>query len=370
MTRQQNNYNYMRHALELAKARLGRAWPNPAVGAVIVKNGEVVGEAATAPGGRPHAEPQALAIAGDKARGATLYVTLEPCSHFGHTPPCADTIIAAGIGRVVVACGDSNPKVAGRGIAKLRAAGIEITEDVCEAQARALNEGFFSVIERGLPFVTLKLATSADGKITYGDGKAKRITGDAARDSVHALRSNQDAILTGIGTVLADDPQLTVRLAGQEDAYSPQRVLLDSQLRCPPDARILPAWIFTSQHAEAGKAKRLAQHGAEIIRAEVDGNRLSLASVLKTLAEKGVTRLMVEAGSAMAGSFIGAGLADRVFWYRAPGDIGESGMPALQGKDLLSFMRQGDYTCTGTDALGDDMLEIYDRTTLQLATSN
>jgi diaminohydroxyphosphoribosylaminopyrimidine deaminase / 5-amino-6-(5-phosphoribosylamino)uracil reductase len=251
----------MRTALSLARRQLGQAWPNPSVGAVIIKNGDMIGQAATARGGRPHAETIAITQAGDHARGATLYVSLEPCAHQGQTPPCTQAIIDAGITCVVVACRDPNPKVNGEGIAQLKAAGIDVIEDVCHAEATDINRGFFSVITRGRPFISLKIATSQDGKITNAASKSKWITSEAARQHGHLLRSQYDAIATGIGTVLADDPLLTCRLPGMEDK-SPVRIVFDSQLRLPPTSKLVqtaaqvPVWVFTN---EINKNNRLTE---------------------------------------------------------------------------------------------------------------
>jgi diaminohydroxyphosphoribosylaminopyrimidine deaminase/5-amino-6-(5-phosphoribosylamino)uracil reductase len=353
---------HMRHALHLAESGLGRTWPNPSVGAVVVKDGTVVGTGVTAHGGRPHAEPQALAAAASAALGATLYVTLEPCAHHGQTPPCTDSIIAAGIARVVVANTDPNPKVSGKGMAQLRAAGIEVTEGVHEAEAMALNEGFFSLIKRGRQFVTLKIATSVDGKIAAAPGTATPITGKESRDAVHLLRATHDAILTGIGTVLADDPRLTSRLTGRE-ADSPQRVVMDSRLRTPPSAKILPAWIITSEKtlaAEPEKAAALREKGASLFTVALNGEYVSLSETLTKLGEKGITRLMVEAGSRLAGEFVRQKLVDRLYWFRAPMTIGNSGVPALHGMDISSITSLPPYNLRKTEHFGDDVLEIYD----------
>jgi len=288
----------MRTALSLAERNLGQTWPNPAVGALVVKNGLILGQGWTARGGRPHAETEALAQAGAQAKGAMLYVTLEPCSHQGQTPPCAAAIIKAGIATVVVACGDPNPKVAGEGIARLKKAGIEVIEHICTKEALQLNRGFFSVLEKKRPTIALKIASSADGKIS--GGKDRWITGERARSYGHLLRSRYDAIATGIETVLADDPLLTCRLPGLEDR-SPVRVLFDRKGRLPKNAKLQPQWVFTSPLSEA----------------------------LEFLTEKGITRLLVEAGTTLSTAFLQNGLVDRIYWFRAPVVIGEKGMPAL-----------------------------------------
>lgn len=353
---QPHDIAHMQHALRLAARGLGRTWPNPTVGAVVMKDGAVAAVGVTARGGRPHAETEALTMAGPKARGATLYVTLEPCAHTGKTPPCTEAIIAAGIVRVVVACADINPKVSGRGFAQLRAAGIEVAEGVCEAEARALNEGFFSVMKRGRPFITLKVATSLDGKITVARGESRWITGEASRREVHALRASHDAVMTGIGTVLADDPQLTCRLPGRE-ADSPQRVVLDGGLRTPCEAKLLPAWIFTNEKTLEGhlKVEALKAKGATPFGVPLSGAHLLLPAVLEKLAGLGVTRLMVEAGGTLAAEMMRQGLVDRLYWFRAPLVIGEGGLPAMPGIGSPPSFRLKE-----TERFGDDVLEIYD----------
>jgi diaminohydroxyphosphoribosylaminopyrimidine deaminase/5-amino-6-(5-phosphoribosylamino)uracil reductase len=349
----------MQHALRLAERGLGRTWPNPSVGAVVVKKGAVLGAAVTAWEGRPHAETRALEQAGENATGATLFVTLEPCAHTGKTPPCTDAIIAAGIKRVVIAVRDTNPKAMG-GVAKLQAAGIEIVEGVCEAEARAINEGFFSIQARGRPFVTLKLATSLDGKIALG-GESQWITGEQSRRHVHVLRATHDAVVTGIGTIFYDDPKLTCRLSGRE-VDSPQRILMDSNLRVPENAKLLPAWIFTSEaalRAESDKASVLEKNGNSIFPVPLDAAHLSLSETMKVLAQKGVTRLLVEAGSTLASEFMRQGLVDRLYWFRAPMVIGDKGIPALWGQDATSLANVPRFSLQATERYGGDILEIY-----------
>ena len=352
---------YMRIALGLGARGLGRTWPNPSVGAVIVKEGQIVGAATTATGGRPHAEAQALEQAGGDAHGATLYVTLEPCAHQGKTAPCAEAIITSGIARVVAACTDSNPLVARKGFDRLHEAGIEVLEGVLEKEARAQNEGFFSLIERKRPFVTLKLATSLDGKIATGRGESQWITGDASRASAHALRASYDAVLTGMGTILADNPRLTCRLPGREE-HSPVRVVLDSELYIAEDAHVLPAWIFTTEAAlelQAEKAAALRAGGSGVIAAAMGEGGLSLPHVLAQLSERGITRLLVEAGSRLASAFVNENLVDRIYWYRAPLVIGAAGLSALEGSavplEQLPRLRLHE-----TRRLGEDTLEIVD----------
>ncbi|MGY3690284.1 diaminohydroxyphosphoribosylaminopyrimidine deaminase/5-amino-6-(5-phosphoribosylamino)uracil reductase [Bradyrhizobium sp. USDA 3240] len=262
---------FMQLALALGRRGLGRTWPNPAVGAVIVKDGVIVGRGWTQPGGRPHAEVEALRRAGSAARGATLYVTLEPCSHFGRSPPCADAVVAAGLARVVSAIEDPNPDVGGKGHAKLRAAGIAVDVGLCAAEAARDHAGHFRRITDQRPHVILKLAVSADDKIAAGGHEPVAITGEAARTRVHLLRAQSDAILIGIGTVRADDPMLTCRLPGMA-ARSPVRVVLDRALRISGDSRLVhsaretPLWVMTSDLAEAPAAMMLGAAGAEVIR--------------------------------------------------------------------------------------------------------
>lgn len=317
----------MRRALDLAKRNLGQTWPNPAVGCVIVKDGNIIAEGCTARGGRPHAETQALQQAGSAARGGDMYVTLEPCSHHGKTSPCTDAIIAAGIKRCFIACRDPNPKVNGQGIARLQFAGIEISEGIGGEEARDINRGFFSVIENKRPYVALKIATSSDNKIS--GGKDRWITGEEARNFGHQLRARFDAIATGIGTVLADDPLLTCRLPGLEDR-SPVRVIFDRRGRMPKKSQMqqtaaqVPVWPLKQPNLE---------------------------EALAYLAGQGITRLLVESGQKLSAAFLDEGLVDKVFWFRAPITIGEAGLAA---PPLPPHFRQEDLV-----VLGEDELEVY-----------
>src|SRR6204780_2658306 len=304
---------FMQLALTLGRRGEGRPWPNPAVGAVVVKDGVIVGRGWTQPGGRPHAEPEALARAGEAARGATLYVTLEPCSHVGKSPPCADAIIAADIARVVSAIEDPNPEVAGQGHARLRAAGITVDIGLGATEAARDHAGHFRRIRDKRPHVILKLAVSSDDKIGASGRKPVAISGEAARARVHLLRAQCDAILVGIGTVRTDDPLLTCRLPGME-ARSPVRVVLHRSLRIPgagrlgDSARNTPLWVVTSNLAEAPAAAMLGAAGAQVIRVTSTPTGLDLPSALRALAERGITRLLVEGGARVASSFVAAGL--------------------------------------------------------------
>src|SRR5712671_1445327 len=308
---------FMQLALTLGRRGQGRTRPNPAVGAVVVRDGVIVGRGWTQPGGRPHAEPEALSRAGEAARGATLYVTLEPCSHIGKSPPCTEAIIAAGIARVVSAIEDPNPEVAGQGHARLRAAGIIVDVGLGAAEAARDHAGHFRRIRDKRPHVILKLAVSADDKIAAVGHKPVAITGEAAKARVHLLRAQCDAILVGIGTVLADDPLLTCRLPGMA-ARSPARVVLDRALRIPGTSRLVhsaretPLWVVGSQIAEAPAAAKLGAAGAEVIRV-ASASATELPVVLFALAENGITRLLVEGGARVAASFVAADLVDEIW---------------------------------------------------------
>ncbi|MGY4312465.1 bifunctional diaminohydroxyphosphoribosylaminopyrimidine deaminase/5-amino-6-(5-phosphoribosylamino)uracil reductase RibD [Bradyrhizobium sp. JR3.5] len=358
---------FMQLALALGRRGLGRTWPNPAVGAVIVKDGVIVGRGWTQPGGRPHAEVEALRRAGDAARGATLYVTLEPCSHFGRSPPCADAVVAAGLARVVSAIEDPNPEVGGKGHAKLRAAGIAVDVGLCAAEAARDHAGHFRRITDKRPHVILKLAVSADDKIAAGGHKPVAITGEAAQRRVHLLRAQSDAILVGIGTVKADDPLLTCRLPGMA-ARSPVRVVLDRALRISGDSRLVhsaretPLWVMTSDLAEAPAAMKLGAAGAEVIRVASSAQPgLDLPAVLHALAEKGVTRLMVEGGARVANSFVAAGLVDEIWLLRGPEPIGADGVPALDALPLAAITQSPAFRLRASETLDNDSLMIYER---------
>ena len=358
---------FMQLALTLGRRGLGRTWPNPAVGAVVVKDGIIVGRGWTQPGGRPHAEPVALKQAGEAARGATLYVTLEPCSHFGKSPPCTDAVIASGIARVVAAVEDPNPEVAGQGFAKLRAAGIAVDIGLEREQAAYAHAGHFRRIRDYRPHVIVKLAVSADDKIGAAGRKPVAITGEAARTRVHLLRAQCDAILVGIGTVLADDPELTCRLPGME-ARSPVRVVLDRALRTPGDSRLVhsarqtPLWVMTSELAEAPAAAKLGAAGAVVIRMPPKAaSGLDLHAVLHALANKGITRLMVEGGSRVAASFVAADLVDEAWLLRGPGAIGGEGINALDALPLTQITQSSAFRVCASETLDKDTLTIYER---------
>ena len=360
---------FMQLALTLGKRGQGRSWPNPAVGAVVVNDGVIVGRGWTQPGGRPHAEPEALKRAGEAARGATLYVTLEPCSHFGRSPPCADAVIAAGIARVVSAIEDPNPEVAGQGHARLRAAGIVVDVGLCAKEAARDHAGHFRRIRDRRPHVILKLAVSSDDKIGAAGRKPVAITGEAAKARVHLLRAQCDAVLVGIGTVQADDPLLTCRLPGME-AQSPARVVLDRALRISGTSRLVhsaretPLWVMTSSLSEAPAAMKLGAAGAQVIRVATTTAPppgLDLLAVLHALAEKGITRLLVEGGARVASSFVTAGLVDEIWLLRGPAAVGADGVAALDALPLTSITQSPAFKRRASETLQNDTLTIYER---------
>jgi diaminohydroxyphosphoribosylaminopyrimidine deaminase/5-amino-6-(5-phosphoribosylamino)uracil reductase len=359
---------FMALALALGRRGQGRTWPNPAVGAIIVKDGVIVGRGWTQPGGRPHAEVEALRRAGGAARGAALYVTLEPCSHVGKSPPCADAIIAAGIGRAVSAIEDPNPEVAGQGHARLRAAGLVVDVGLCAQEAAHDHAGHFRRIRDKRPHVILKLAVSSDDKIAAAGRKPVAISGEAAKARVHLLRAQCDAILVGIGTVLTDDPLLTCRLPGME-AQSPVRVVLDRSLRIPGTSRLVhsarktPLWVMTSNLSDAPAAMKLGAAGARVIRVAATSAPpgLDLRAVLHALAEKGVTRLLVEGGSRVASSFVAAGFVDEVWLLRGPDAIGADGVAALDALPLSAITQSPQLKVRASESLQNDTLTIYER---------
>jgi diaminohydroxyphosphoribosylaminopyrimidine deaminase/5-amino-6-(5-phosphoribosylamino)uracil reductase len=356
---------FMELALALGRRGLGRTWPNPAVGAVVVKDGVIVGRGWTQGGGRPHAETEALKRAGRAAKGATLYVTLEPCSHQGKTPPCVEAIIRAGIARVVSAVEDPNPQVAGQGYAKLRERGIAVESGLGGREAARDHAGHFRRMREGRPQVLLKLALSADGKAGLAGRKPVAITGEAARARVHQMRAEADAILVGISTVLSDDPHLTCRLPGMVER-SPIRVILDARLRIPlaisivGTARDTPTWIFTGPSASPVAEDILKAKGVEVFRVEAKEGRLDLSAVLKALAERGITRLMVEGGPTVAAAFVKADLVDEVALFRSPKPLGD-GIDALEGLPLTALTHSPKFGEAGSEQIGDDTLELFER---------
>ena len=353
---------HMRAALSLAKRGLGTVAPNPAVGCVLFRpdlgiNGRVVGRGFTQPGGRPHAETEAIQKAGSFASGAHAYVTLEPCNHQGQTGPCTEALIDAGVGAVTVALTDPDPRVQGGGIARLKDAGLDVRTGLLEEQARAINSGFLSVQERGRPWVTLKVATSADGMIAAEKGVPLWITGAVARARGHLIRAQNDAILTGVGTVVADNPQMTCRLPGLEQR-SPHRFVIDPQARISPDADILKPLngqktiVFTGEKADTG----LSEADVEITPQPLVDGRFNISDLLETMAKSGMTRVMVEAGQGVNDAFLSAGLIDEIAWFRAPTNIGPKGVSAFS-QDTPD--KSPDFKCISTIDLDGDRLERY-----------
>jgi diaminohydroxyphosphoribosylaminopyrimidine deaminase/5-amino-6-(5-phosphoribosylamino)uracil reductase len=347
---------FMDAALSLAARNLGDTWPNPAVGCVIIKDGIVLGRGWTQSGGRPHAETEALKRAGAAARGATAYVTLEPCSHHGKTPPCADALIAAGLARVVIASGDPDPRVSGQGIAKLKAAGIEVEVGVGKSAADRLNAGFFLRVSESRPLFALKTATSLDGRIAMANGDSKWITGPLARQAVQALRARYDAILIGAGTAAADNPMLDCRLEGYTGRPK-VRIVLDRRLNLSTTSKLaatakeIPTWVVTTDVSP--KAEELAACGVEIVTADS-------GSISKVLAERGLTRVLIEGGGQIAGAFLKAELIDEIAWFRAPSIIGGEGRPAVDGLTASSLAGVPGFIRRETLAFGADSLDMLE----------
>jgi diaminohydroxyphosphoribosylaminopyrimidine deaminase/5-amino-6-(5-phosphoribosylamino)uracil reductase len=370
MQPEMDDRRFMALALALGRRGLGRVWPNPAVGAVVVRREPsgpvVVGRGWTQPGGRPHAETEALRRAGAAARGATLYVTLEPCSHHGKTPPCADAVIAAGIARVVAAIEDPNPEVAGKGFARLKAAGIAVEVGLGAPEAQRDHAGFLRRIADGRPHVTLKLAVTADDKAGGPGRRPLAITGAPARERAHLMRAQNDAILVGIGTVLADDPELTCRLPGMAPR-SPVRVVLDGQLRLPlssrlvAGARAVPLWVMTASDAPIAAEQALRQQGVEVVRVGKRHGGLDLAEILARLGERGLTRLLVEGGPIVAASFLADGLVDEAVLMRSSRAIGAGAIDALEGLPLSVLTDGPQFARFAVEPVGDDTVELFAR---------
>lgn len=352
---------WMAAALTLARRGLGRVAPNPAVGCVIVKDGRAVGRGWTRPGGRPHAERVALDQAGAAARGAVAYVSLEPCAHHGRTPPCADALVAAGIARVVSSLADPDPRVNGRGFARLRAAGLTVTTGVMAAEAERLNEGFLSLRRRGRPHLTLKLAASLDARIATASGESRWISGPEARAHAHLLRAEHDAILVGMGTVRADDPALDCRLPGLEDR-SPLPVVADPRLTLPAGARLV---------RDAPRRGLIVLHGPiaapppcppGVTRVETPlaaGGGLDLPAALTALGGLGLTRVLCEGGGRLAAGLIGAGLVDEIAWIQAGVALGAEGAPALGPLGLGRLAEAPRFVSVEARALGPDRLTLW-----------
>jgi diaminohydroxyphosphoribosylaminopyrimidine deaminase/5-amino-6-(5-phosphoribosylamino)uracil reductase len=352
---------FMRRALDLAEQARGMTSPNPMVGALIVRGQQVVGEGFHRAAGQPHAEIEALTAAGPRAAGATLYVTLEPCAHQGRTPPCAPAIVAAGIRRVVAAIGDPNPLVAGRGVALLRAAGVEVVSGVCAAEAERLNRAFLTAMRRGRPHVTLKAAATLDGRIADVRGHSQWITGEAARRQAHRLRSEADAILVGIGTALRDDPRLSVRL-DTPWPREPWRVVLDTSARTPPTARLLTsgtaarALVAVGPQAPADRVRALRAAGATVVELPGEAGRVAVSALLADLLARDVHGVLVEGGAEIHASFLAAGAVDRIALFLAPRLLGgreATGVIGGPGRPLDAALKLGPMSVR---SFGEDLL--------------
>jgi len=357
----------MSAALGLARRGLGAVWPNPSVGCILVRQGRVVGRGRTASGGRPHAETEALAQAGELARGADAYVTLEPCSHHGRTPPCAEALIKAGVARVFVGTQDPDPRVSGRGLTLLREAGIEVVTGVLEDEARDVLAGFQCRVEKGRPLVTLKIAATLDGRTATHTGESQWITGDIARARGHLLRAQSDAIMIGSGTARIDDPTLTCRLPGLEDR-SPVRIVVDGRLtlqltgKLVASARDIPLWLLTRTGNPPERLAALVECGVEVIEIGPgpDGS-VDLAAALRELGGRGLTRLLVEAGGHLAAALLRQDLVDRLAWFRAPMLIGGDGLPAAVSFGIDKLAEAPRWRPLSAASLGTDMVEYLER---------
>ncbi len=355
--------DHMAHALRIAARGLGRTWPNPAVGCVIARSGIIVGRGWTQPGGRPHAEVMALRQAGPAARGATAYVTLEPCAHHAKTPPCAEALIAAGVARVVSALQDPDPRVSGKGHAMLRAAGIDVTENILQAEAARANAGFLKRVTQGLPFVTLKLATTLDGRMATATGESRWITGPASRRAVHAMRLNHDAVLIGSGTARADDPDLTVRELGA--THQPIRIVMDSRLSHSPESRLgqtaktSPVWLLHGPYAPQENREAWAGQGAILLETACENATINPHAALQTLANQGLTRIFCEGGGTLAAALIRANLVDDLALFTAGALIGCDGKASLAALNLAALKDAPRLTLRETKTIGPDAYSLW-----------
>lgn len=364
LTQQTTHEHYMRIALAYAKRHVGMTGENPSVGCVLVKDDDIIAATTTAIGGSPHAETQALAFAGSNAAGATAYVTLEPCAHHGKNGPCADALIAVGIQQVVVAMIDPFPRVAGDGIKRLQKAGIDVVTPVLEKEAQEVNRSFFHRVLKQRPWVSLKLATSLDGKASLENGSSQWITGEWSRKRGHLMRVRHDAILTGVNTVLADNPQLNCRLDGLE-GQSPLRIVVDTHLRIPISSRIVQTsnentTIIMTSSQDNSKRENLRQLGVEIVEAPLDKTgRINLTYMLNDLAKRGVSSLMVESGSAVATSLMQSNLVDEMYWFKANKLLGDDAMAAVGALSIESLSQVESWELTHQQAIESDILSIF-----------
>ncbi len=351
----EQDYAHMAHALQLAERGLYTTTPNPRVGCVIVKDGNIIGQGWHARAGEPHAEINALADAREHARGATVYVTLEPCSHHGRTPPCADALAEAGVSRVIAAMTDPNPQVSGNGLTRLQSAGIQTDSGLLEAEARKLNEGFIKRMVYGHPFVRIKTASSLDGKTALSNGQSKWITGEAARNDVHRLRARSCAILTGVGTVVADDPQLNVR--GVDTSRQPLKVIVDSQLRTPPTARILAEGktLIACAEPDSKRSAALEAAGARILCLPQADGQVDLNALLSRLAQTGINEVMTEAGPTLNGALLAAGLVDEWVQYVAPVLLGDAARGLFKLAEPVEMAQRLAWKLMDSRHLGSDL---------------
>jgi diaminohydroxyphosphoribosylaminopyrimidine deaminase/5-amino-6-(5-phosphoribosylamino)uracil reductase len=354
---------FMHMALTLGRRGQGRVWPNPAVGCVIVKDARVIGRGWTQDGGRPHAEVVALAQAGSDVRGATAYVTLEPCNHHGKSGPCSEALIEAGITRVVIACQDPDPRVNGTGIRRLRDAGIEVLTGIEEAAATRDHEGFFLRVQDQRPMVTLKLASSFDGRIATGSGQSQWITGPEARRAVHMMRARHDAVMVGAGTARQDDPSLTVRDVGI--AHQPVRVVVSRRLDLPLMGKLartadqVPLWLCHGPDADAELIRTWEGLGAKLLSCEVRGGFVQVRSVLAELAEQGLTRVFCEGGGSLAASLLEADTVDQLVGFTAGLGIGAEGLPSVGAMGLSDLSAARRFQLLETRAVGADVMHVW-----------
>jgi diaminohydroxyphosphoribosylaminopyrimidine deaminase/5-amino-6-(5-phosphoribosylamino)uracil reductase len=357
---------HMRAALALARRGLGTTWPNPSVGCVIVNADRVVGRGTTQPGGRPHAEPVALAMAGDHARGATAYVTLEPCCHHGRSPPCTDALIAAGTARIVIAATDQDPRVNGQGIHQLRSAGIQVETGLLEAEALDTLIGFNHRVTLGRPMVTLKLASTLDGRIATHGGESQWITDTPARRLAHAMRGRHDAVMVGVGTVLADNPDLTCRIRGFRPTPN-VRIIADSHLRTSLTSRLMttardvPTWFLLREGTNLAREEAFVDLGAKLIKIPGSPAGVDLKAAMTAMGSAGLTRVLVEGGGQLAAALLRADLVDRIAWFHAPAVMGGDGWPAVQGFGVETLDQMPRFRRDCETVVGDDMVSEYTR---------
>ena len=352
-----NDSFYMNLALNLARGTLGQTSPNPVVGAVVVKDGQIIGMGAHLRAGEPHAEVHAIQMAGDQVKGSTLYVTLEPCSHYGKTPPCSDLIIKSGVKKVFVAATDPNPLVAGTGIERMTKAGIEVKVGILQEEARDLNKIFFYNIQTGLPYVTLKSAVSLDGKTATVTGESKWITGEESRADVHHLRHQHDGIMVGINTVLKDNPSLTTRLL--VGGKNPIRIILDTHLRTPLDAQVIidqqaPTWIVTGAEVDQNRVSQFSELGIEVLKME--SQKISIKEMIVVLGKRGITSLFVEGGAEVHGSFLKEHAFQQIITYIAPKLIGGKNAPTSFGGQGIEHIAEAvSLNIKQVDRIGSDI---------------